>query len=128
MTTIGASGADNRPFAPALFAAIGDDFVLAVTPGVAGMPDSLWRLELDSGTATLVIDAGSAGAGFGCDSAMLSSSSATGLPTAAQSGSASSRAWLIASCNARIRSGSDSSGRPAPRSSERSGALPSAVR
>ncbi|HEX4457419.1 MAG TPA: hypothetical protein VIA18_05595 [Polyangia bacterium] len=68
MTSIGASGAGNRPFSPALFAAIGDDFILAVSPGVAGMPDSLYRLELDSGTATLVVNAGSSAvdsAGFG---------------------------------------------------------------
>ena len=64
MTSIGAAGAGNRPWSPALFAAIGDDFILAVSPGVAGLPDSLYRLELDSGTATLVINAGNS-AGFG---------------------------------------------------------------
>ena len=64
MTMIGGAGAGNRPFSATDFAAIGDDFVLAVSPGVAGAPDSLYRLELDSGTATRVIDAGGSG-GFG---------------------------------------------------------------
>ena len=62
MTSIGAAG--NRPFSATQLAAIGDDFILAVSPAAAGMPDSLYRLELDSGTATLVIDAGGSG-GFG---------------------------------------------------------------
>jgi hypothetical protein len=66
MSQIGGAAAGNRPLSAATFAVIADDFALAVSPGggAGGAPDSLWRLQLDSGTATHVLD-GSAGAVFG---------------------------------------------------------------
>jgi hypothetical protein len=61
MTTIGGAAAGNRPLSAASFASVGDDFVLAVSPGDGATPDSLWRLQLDSGTATHVVDGSAAG-------------------------------------------------------------------
>ena len=69
-----------------------------------------------------------AGFGRGWLSVIPSSSSATGLPIASQSGAASSRARISASLKRACRASSSSSGRPARRSTARSGGLPSAVR
>ena len=61
MITIGGAAAGNRPLSAASFASVGDDFVLAVSRGAGATPDSLWRLQLDSGTATHILDGSGAG-------------------------------------------------------------------
>lgn len=61
MTTVGGAAAGNRPLSAAAFAAIGDDFLLAVSPGAGATPDSLWRVQLDSTIATHVLDGAAAG-------------------------------------------------------------------